>query len=162
MFRLSTAIIFTAIILGGCSLLPNLYNENKNISLPVNTVNLAEVSIADVKLQVEVARTAKERAQGLSNRNFLPANQGMIFIFDRAGEYTFWMKGMRFPLDFMWIANGKVVEVTTNVEAPTAENSVPITVKPKVPVTSVIEVNAGWVAESGVEVGQEVLGLTGL
>ena len=45
----------------------------------------------------------EERSQGLSGRPNLAAGTGMLFVFEQAGSYAFWMKDMRFPLDMVWI-----------------------------------------------------------
>jgi uncharacterized membrane protein (UPF0127 family) len=61
------------------------------------------VIIAGVRLSVEVADTPAERGRGLSGREMLPENSGMLFVFDTPGRYGFWMYGMKFPLDIIWI-----------------------------------------------------------
>lgn len=77
----------------------------------------------------------------------------MIFVFDRSGFYPFWMKGMLFPLDFVWIGRDKkVAGVTANV----APETYPQAFLPPLPVKYVLEVNAGWVKEHGIKVGDAV------
>lgn len=110
-------------------------------------------------LTVEVADTDAARAQGLSGRESLLPGHGMLFTFERPGQYQFWMKDMRFGLDFVWLAGGQVAEVTENVLPPTLEKPDPVRLWPKAPVTSVIEVPAGWVQAQGVAVGDEIKGL---
>jgi len=66
--------------------------------------NIQYVKIAGVTLKVELATTPQAQEQGLSGRNGLKENGGMLFIFNTAGKYPFWMKDMNFPIDIIWIA----------------------------------------------------------
>lgn len=62
-----------------------------------------------------IARTSEERAKGLSGRDILCEDCAMLFVFEKPGRYGFWMKGMRFPLDILWIRNGRVVYKESDV-----------------------------------------------
>ncbi len=65
---------------------------------------------------MEVAKTSSELSRGLSFREYLPENQGMLFVFDKDGYYSFWMKDMKFNLDIIWInSNGIVVHIEKNL-----------------------------------------------
>ncbi|MEO8065276.1 MAG: DUF192 domain-containing protein [Candidatus Doudnabacteria bacterium] len=115
------------------------------------------VTIAGHVLNVDVARTPQEQAQGLGGRASMPENDGMIFIFQTPGQVAFWMKDTMIPLDFIWVRNGKVVEITPNVlPQPDAADADLIRYMPSVPVDSTIEVNAGWSAKNGIKVGDWV------
>lgn len=61
-------------------------------------------------LLVEVADTEAKRTQGLLGRTELGTNQGMLFVFDRPGLYSFSMRGMQIPLDLIMLySDGTVV-----------------------------------------------------
>jgi len=158
--------VFLLVALAGCSLrlAPSVRPAVESQSAPTFYSELPSrvLTIGEAELTVEVAVTDASRAQGLSNRASLPPDRGIIFVFDQAGKYSFWMNRMNFPLDFIWLRHSQVVEVTTDVPPPTAESPVPVTITPKQSVDAVIEVNAGWTAQQGVTVGQRVQGLTGL
>lgn len=117
---------------------------------------LPQVKVGQAVVNVEIKDTEAGRNLGLSGRPSLPGNQGMLFVFDQPAIYLFWMKGMNFALDFVWIDNDQVVDLTEHVPAPDQTNQVPVTVKPKVPVTQVLEVNSGWISKNGIKVGDEV------
>ena len=122
------------------------------------TTNKVKVKIGQNELRVEVARTLAEQAKGLSGQTSLGEDEGMLFVFTNKQITTFWMKGMSFPLDFIWLADDKVVEIAENIQPPPAaalEQNLPI-YQPIVPVDQVLEVNAGWVARHGVKVGERV------
>ena len=76
----------------------------------------AYVEINSNRINVEIADNFEERAQGLMNRELLPENAGMLFIFENEGNYPFWMMNMKFNLDMIWInSNGRVVYVAKSV-----------------------------------------------
>ena len=67
---------------------------------------------ATVEITVEIARTDEERAKGLMFRKTLPDGQGMIFVFDRDQQLSFWMKNTVIPLSIAFIASdGHIVDI---------------------------------------------------
>jgi len=103
------------------------------------------VAIGDQAYIVEVATTRDEQARGLSNRDSLADTAGMLFPFNPPGVVSFWMKEMRFPIDIVWIANGKVIGVVKNAPIPptgSVTQNLP-TYAPPAAVDYVLELNAG-------------------
>ena len=61
---------------------------------------------------VEVADTQETRARGLMFRKSLPENRGMLFVFDRDGEQSFWMENTTIPLSLAYISStGEIREI---------------------------------------------------
>jgi uncharacterized protein len=118
--------------------------------------DLIAMQIGEAPLLVEVRDSEDERGLGLSYRESMPQDQGMAFIFEAPGQFSFWMKGMQFPLDMIWVREGRVIDVSENVPPPQNDLDTPVTVRPSGEVDMVIEVNGGWVEKNGVEVGDEV------
>jgi uncharacterized membrane protein (UPF0127 family) len=117
-----------------------------------------QVVFPAVTVRVELARTEAERARGLGGHAPLGEREGMLFIFERPGIYSFWMKGMTFPLDIMWIDDGRVVHLASDVPPPapgTADSALPI-YTPAAPARYVLEVNAGFARRFGITVGTPV------
>jgi uncharacterized membrane protein (UPF0127 family) len=111
-----------------------------------------------VSVGVELASTESERAKGLGGHAPLEDSQGMLFVFDGPGAYGFWMKDMTFALDILWIDGGKVVHVERDVPPPGPGDSDltrPVYV-PRAPARYVLEVNAGFTAAHGIDVGTPV------
>ena len=80
----------------------------------------AEVVIGGVSFEAELAVDPSDRAKGLSGRASLKPMTGMLFVFESPTASSFWMKEMRFPLDFVWIGEDcAVVDITAEVPAPT-------------------------------------------
>ncbi len=115
--------------------------------------NLKIIKINDTQLIVEIADTVEERAKGLSNRNYLMKNRGMLFVFDKPDCYSFWMKDMLIPLDFIWIKDGIVVEVSQDVKPEDYQPPRALTSRDKIDM--VLEINAGLVKEFNFKVGDK-------
>jgi uncharacterized membrane protein (UPF0127 family) len=147
--RVLSAIILS-FALWGCAV------SQTPITSSVSTLPIREIKVGEANLTVEVADTDSARQQGLSGRESLPAGRGMLFTFPKPGVYGFWMKGMKFSLDFIWIKNGAVAQVTTNVPAPTPQSPQPVTLRPNSEVDGVIEVPAGWATQNNIQNGMAV------
>jgi uncharacterized membrane protein (UPF0127 family) len=118
----------------------------------------AEIVVGDTPLTVELALASDEQSLGLGYRNGLEPGTGMLFVFPEPAERSFWMKGMRFCLDIIWIANGEVVGAAENAcpdPEGTADADRPNYLS-EVPVTHVLEVPAGWIDEHGYGPGTTV------
>ena len=103
-------------------------------------------------VDVELARTEPERRKGLMDRSSLPAEAGMLFIFDESSVQSFWMKNTLIPLDMLFVSDdGHVVGIVERAE--------PLTETPRSvgrPSRYVLEVNGGWCAAHGVRAGDRV------
>src|SRR5688500_16424694 len=74
----------------------------------------ATAEINGNKVKLIVAKSESDRSKGLSGRNNLAKDQGMLFVFPQPGEYAFWMKDMKFAIDIIYINKDKVVYVVKN------------------------------------------------
>lgn len=121
----------------------------KNIS----QTSLTTVIINGLELNVEIADTPEKRAKGLSGREKLKENQGMLFIFEKAGIFSFWMKDMNFPIDIIWIDESlKIKEIDEKISPETF----PKTFQPSEPILYVLEVNAGWSEKNEIKIGDKM------
>jgi uncharacterized protein len=57
----------------------------------------------EVRVKVELARTAEQQRVGLMYRDRLEAGAGMLFLFDHPHQLTFWMRNCYLPLDMVFI-----------------------------------------------------------
>jgi uncharacterized membrane protein (UPF0127 family) len=101
-----------------------------------------------------LAGTSQAQAIGLAKYKSIPLNYGMIFIFDKSGLYSFWMKGMQFPIDIIFISGNKVVDVFQQVPVVSNGNLPVYTTKSKA--DKVLEINAGLAKKYGIKIGSEV------
>lgn len=119
--------------------------------------DVINVQLRDLTIVAETAVSAEERGQGLSDRLSLAQNAGMLFFMGEERIPGFHMRNMQFSLDFVWIsADGRVVDLAENVLHPAAAGETLSGISPSDPVKYVLEVNAGIVQESGIEIGDQV------
>lgn len=118
-----------------------------------------KVSLGGETFTVEVADEPSERQLGLMFRDSMPADHGMLFIFEAEEPRSFWMKNCRFPLDIMYFnADGELINVQTATPCRTRE----CPGYPSAgPARYVLELNAGTAARLGLEPGAQ-LDLSGL
>ena len=103
-------------------------------------------------VRVEVARTDAERRRGLMFRQQLGQDDGMLFLFERPSQLSFWMRNTYVPLDMIFIdASLHVLGIVENAEPMTESSRF-------VPGLSqyVLEVNAGWSRRHGLAAGAAV------
>ena len=126
---------------------------------PVPTTTGPAITIGDAKFAAEIADTPELRSKGLGERDSLAEQTGMLFIFSGGQASSFWMKGMRFPLDFVWIgADCTVVDLTEDVQhsPPDAPSSELEIFDSSSPAAYTFEINAREISRFGVERGDEV------
>ena len=113
---------------------------------------VAEISLTGHPLTVELAGTPQARACGLSHRDKLPDNHGMLFIFPALEPRTFWMKDTRIPLSIAFLDDsGRIVSIHQMAPMQTNERY-----RSLQPARYALEVNQGWFASRGIGVGDMV------
>lgn len=113
-------------------------------------------TIGDKTLKLDIAKTNEEREIGLTNKNSLADDRGMLFIFEKPDYYSFWMKNMKFPIDIIFIRGDTIVTIYTDVQPPiSSDQSIPI-YQPKSPADSVLEINAGLSKKYNFKEGDKV------
>lgn len=120
---------------------------------PKNTV--PQIVINGKTILVEMADTPEKIVQGLSGREKLPENTGMLFVFKKADEYTFWMKDMKFNLDFVFIRGQKVVNLAENIPFP-GPGQEPQTVVVAEPFDQVLEITAGQIKKLNLKIDDTI------
>ncbi|NVK54535.1 MAG: DUF192 domain-containing protein [Alteromonadaceae bacterium] len=111
----------------------------------------ARVTVKDINLEVEYAKTFEQRVQGLMFRKTLCSSCGMLFKFDPERQASMWMKNTFIPLDVAFIdRNGVITDIKplepqdlTSVGASTL-------------VRYALEMNQGWFAEHDIHVGDQL------
>ena len=110
---------------------------------------------------LEVARTPEAMVQGLAGRVSIGDREGMLFIFGKEGVQYFTMKGMKFPIDIIWLRNSKIVGIFRNIAInPSTQEilsagGIPIYPSPDI-VDKVIEVKAGTAGALNLTTGDTV------
>ncbi len=134
------------------------------ISQPVKNLmpeNIRYAKIAGQNIKVALALTPAEQAQGLSGRNKLKENEGMLFVFNHPDKYYFWMKDMNFPIDIIWLApsgekdarNMEVIYIKKDAQP----ELYPETYGPEENAKYVLEVVSGFSDKNNLKAGDNVL-----
>lgn len=124
---------------------------------------LKTIQIDKVVIDVEVAKTDEERSKGLSNREKLDKNAGMVFFFKPNSKPTFWMKDTKIPLDIIWINDDKIVSINKNVEPELGKQEFELKRYPAPSeIDYVLEVNGGFSDKNGISAGSTVQKLSDL
>jgi uncharacterized protein len=130
------------------AVLYNLYNR----VLPKSMV-----TIHNQDFSVLVADNNQRRFKGLSGRKDLGRHSGMLFIFDSPGIYAMVMRDMRFPLDFIWINDNRVVDMAPNVPLEPGVSGADLQLYfPRQPSTYVLEAAAGFITKNKIKIGDKI------
>lgn len=113
-----------------------------------------QVEIRGKTIPVEIADSPAEQQKGLGERDGLAFGTGMYFPYAKPGFFAFWMKGMRFPIDIVFLREGRIVEIHPQVPFERGGNGP--TIRPRSLSDAVLEVPAGHAAASGWQVGDRV------
>lgn len=101
---------------------------------------------------VELALTPQEQSLGLMHREQMAPDHGMLFVFPGVDMHYFWMRNTLLPLDIIFIrADGTIAHI--------AERAIPLdetSISSRVPVHSVLELNAGTADRLGFGIGDLV------
>lgn len=117
-------------------------NKPPRITFPSGTV-----------INVIIADTPALREKGLSKREILRDDEGMLFVFDTLDRHKIWMKDMYFPIDIIWLdENFKIIDIYKGASI----SSYPNTFQPQSDAGFVIEVNSGIVSRNNIKVGDVV------
>jgi len=113
------------------------------------------VKVGNGEVTAEVAKSNVKKHSGLGERKELKAGDGMLFVFDKPNNYSFWNKGMFFTIDIIWIKDGVVVDISEDM--PDFETSPNYTVTPKAEADFVLETTSGFITKHRIKIGDRVL-----
>lgn len=113
-----------------------------------------KILVDNKTLEVEIANIPPQRALGLSFRDWIPENYGMLFVYEESNILEFWMKNTRIPLDLAFISEiGEIREIYP-LNVGDLE-----TVKNKEPAKYALEVNQGWFKKNDIRIGHRISAL---
>lgn len=126
------------------------------VPLVLNSSNLktGTLNINNSKIKIEIASSEKEQYYGLSNRQSLCFDCGMLFDFSNKTELSFVMRDMNFPLDIIFINDNKIINIATNL-APEGTNT-KNTYSSLGEVNRVLELNGGFCEKYGIKAGDYI------
>jgi uncharacterized membrane protein (UPF0127 family) len=138
---------YSSLLLFALLLLLSACAPGQQAPRPAGPNNYFPLSIGGTTVQLQLALTDSERAQGLMHRDSLPADHGMLFLFNQPGPRSFWMRNTRIPLDLAYFdADGRLLEV--HALYPYDENGVS---SRSDQVLIAVEMNRGWFARNQIQ-----------
>ena len=102
-------------------------------------------------IQAQVAATPEQRSTGLMFRTEMPANDGMLFVFEQASQQCFWMKNTLIPLTAAFVADDGTLVNLVDMKPQSLDSHCSTA-----PVRYVLEMNQGWFAKRGIKAGYKL------
>jgi len=113
------------------------------------------------RLDLELARTSQEHQLGLGDREYVPPDSGMLFVYQSPSTESYWMYHTLIPLSIAWIdRNGSIVDIQDmpRLNDPYDQQEAGRHVyTPSGAYWYALEVNEGWFVQHGVGVGQQIV-----
>lgn len=154
MIKLFSSLAIIIFLAAGCGKQPQ---PAPSVTGTMNNPYNRPMRIGSQNILTQVATSEKDMQQGLSGREPLSQQQGMLFDYGQGNNLTpgFWMKDMKFNLDLIWIKDKKIIGITPNVPAPKSPDDPLPSYFPPSPIDAVLEVSAGWTEKYNIKVGDE-------
>jgi uncharacterized membrane protein (UPF0127 family) len=105
-------------------------------------------------IKAEVAANEADREQGLMYRTTMPANAGMLFVFEQSAGHCFWMKNTNLPLSIAFLADDGTIVNIEDMAPQTEDNHCP-----RAAVRYALEMNQGWFRSKNLGPGAKISGL---
>lgn len=114
-------------------------------------LQVTQLTVAGHTVTAEVADTEPARERGLMDRDSLPPDHGMLFVYSQEASRSFWMRNTKIPLDIAFMdQNGIIVDIQhMKAESDALHTS-------SQPAMYALEMNEGWFAAHDVKVGARV------
>ena len=123
-----------------------------NLAFKLNP-EIKKVKIAEKVINIEMVITPEEREKGLSGRENIGENEGMLFVFENSGRHGFWMKDMMFPIDIVWLDQSKkIIFIQKNV----LPSTYPEIFYPDDNANYVLELISGFAEKNNLQIGNQV------
>lgn len=118
------------------------------------TPNYITLELSGQSISVEVADNERTRSKGLMYRESMPADQGMLFIFDYPHQPCFWMKNTYLPLSIAFITAQGTISSIHDMHPQSTETHCP-----REAIVYALEMNQGWFKKHALKPGSKVEGL---
>ncbi len=113
-----------------------------------------ELTAGIYRIRAELANTDESRTEGLMHRRSMPANHGMLFVFDHEARYCMWMRNTLMPLSVAFLdGRGRIINV--DEMQPQTDNTHCATK----PAKFALEMNAAWFKRRGMGAGTIIAGI---
>lgn len=104
------------------------------------------------RIAIEIADEPAEHSKGLSGRDALAPNTGMLFIFPDDRDRTFWMRDTRFPLDIIFIDSAGAIVGIAERAKPHDETTLSVDAHSRY----VLEIEGGLASRIGIDTASRI------
>jgi uncharacterized membrane protein (UPF0127 family) len=153
------------VLMGGFLLFePPLFHmahaTNNTFLLPIVDPNdhpiKARIVVNGFAILADVAITDEDQIKGLSIRDQMNENEGMLFAYGEPSRQSFWMKDMKFPIDIIWLnETGSIVHVEENLRPCVPSLECP-SFSPNKNAQYVLETVAGFAQKHHLKIGTDI------
>lgn len=147
--QVKTLLIFLMVVIGIFILFIFIYSKK------AEKLGNGYVKINNKIIAVEIASSEAQHYQGLSNRADLCLDCGMLFVFPDYQIRKFVMRNMNFPLDIIFINDGKIINIEKNL-APEGINPNKI-YQSVLTADKVLEVNGNYCDTNNIKIGDNII-----
>ena len=138
---------FCALAWVGCS-----DNASPSSTVVAGADTYFPLEVGEARLRVQLALSRPEQQQGLMYRQEMASDAGMLFVFERAGQRSFWMRNTYLPLDILYIDRSGIVQEIYPM-FPLVEESV---VSRSEEIVMALEINQGEAQRQQISVGDKL------
>lgn len=123
------------------------------MQIPADRYLQAKVIVNNFELIADLAITNDQQIKGLDVKDQLKENEGMLFVEKQPAKYDFWMSGMKFPIDIIWLDNNRtVIHIERNLQPCASDLDCPLH-SPDKDALYILETVAGFSQKHNVETG---------
>ena len=130
-----------------------MFNREEN---NLDNLRTREVCFENNCFIAEICETPEQRTRGLMFRESIGASKGMLFVFEKEGQRSFWMKNTLIPLDIIWINENKEVVFVKKNAQPCSAGEECEKIKSDEPAKYVLELNAGVADKINLEIDDKL------
>ena len=123
-------------------------------ALAQGAMPMLELSAGFYRIEAEVAANDQNRQLGLMNRQTMPQQHGMLFVFNHENTHCMWMRNTLLPLSVAFMdAEGAIINIE-DMQPQTEDNHCA-----RRPARYALEMNIGWFAQRGIRPGTKIRGI---
>jgi len=119
-----------------------------------NAMPVLELNAGFHRIEAEVAASDQNRQVGLMNRQAMPQQHGMLFVFTQPNTHCMWMRNTLIPLSVAFIDDEGYIINIEDMKPQTEDNHCA-----RQPARYALEMNLGWFAQRGIKPGIKLGGL---
>lgn len=123
-------------------------------ALAQSAMPVLELTSGMYRIEAEVAATDPHRQLGLMNRQAMPPQHGMLFVFNHENMHCMWMRNTLLPLSVAFMDAGGTIINIEDMQPQTEDNHCA-----RRPARFALEMNGGWFAQRGIKPGMKISGI---